>query len=80
MGVSPLRTLLSDGLSSQSQRTLITSGLGLLLFEFAPGIAIAVLALPSVALVLATSGALAVQAEAATLEVVAVPSAGTLQA
>jgi hypothetical protein len=75
-----LKTLLTQGLSSASQRTLITAGLGLLsLIEFAPGIAIAVLASPSVALVIAAASTFAVQPQPTVAEVLAALSTGTLE-
>ena len=74
-----MKTLLTEGLSSQSQRTLVTAGLGLLaLFEFAPGLALVVLASPTGALVVGAAGVLEVQGSGGAAGVLAAPSAGTL--
>ena len=76
-----MKTLLTEGLSSQGQRTLLTAGLGLLsLLEFAPGIAIAVLSSPSVALAIAAASVLLVQAQGTAADVVATTGAGTISA
>ena len=68
-----MKTLLTEGLSSATQAQLITAGL--MSAGLTPGIALAILATPSVALVMAAGSVLRVQGTLSAIAANATPSA-----
>lgn len=71
-----MKTLLTEGLSSETQTQLLTAGLmSSIGFGLTPGIAMAILATPSVALVMAAGSVLRVQGTLSAIAANATPSA-----